>query len=77
MNVYELVAEKESATEQQKRTVEIFDTVKQLIEQGNTTVALQIIKERLVEYPDDMAARELEQRLQSSDFCSVMRLQEK
>ncbi len=77
MNVYELVAEKESATEQQKRTVEIFDTVKQLIEQGNTTVALLIIKERLVEYPDDMAARELEQRLQSSDFCSVMRLQEK
>jgi len=67
--VFEVLSEREKASDKQKELESLTSQVKQLIEENNINSALSLVVKLLSEYPRDKALIELRTRLESPNFC--------
>ncbi len=67
--MFEVLSEREQATEKQKELESVTCQVSQLIEENNLDSAHSLVLKLLSEYPRDKPLIELNERLESPNFC--------
>ena len=75
--MYQVVIEREKASDQQKQMEALVSHVKQSIELNDLASAHSLVLSLLTRYPNDKALIELQQRLESPNFSVSLELSSK